>query len=200
MQSSRARRNEASYQEPAGSDDEGDKSESDDDSSLRSESPEPLQPASTVDQLESNIDDQAVAGHNDGDAHVTTEEGAEMETPGLPKLYLFSGGGFCLPDEEENDISPGIKDRDQLDEDIQPNLHGGPNEESNGHLGPSQHGAVDPVTNTPGLPTEDQFTQPQTQATDVGDIPVKTAQMDANVGSGLRAVPFLRKKRPPKQP
>jgi DNA excision repair protein ERCC-5 len=183
VQSSRARKNEANYQEPAGSDDGGDKSESEDDISSRSESPNPLQPTSTEGQLESNIDEQAVAGHR------STEQGADLETTAPPKLYLFSGGGFCLPDEDDEILA-------SLDEGSQAELHGGPNEVSNGHLGSSQQTGVDPDIS--GLPTEGQeFTQTETQSTDVGDVPVKT---DANVGSGLRAIPFLRKKRPPKQP
>lgn len=201
VQSSRARRNEAKYQEPAGSDDEGDHSGSEDDVSLRDKSPDPLQPANTEDQLESNIDDQAVAGPNDGDVHKSTVQRADMETPALPKLYLFSGGGFCLPDEEVDEISAGLKDHDQMDAGIQPELHDGPNEVSNGHLGPSQHNAIDPFTNTPGLPSEgEEFTQTETQSTSVGDVPGNIVQVDANVGSGLRAVPFLRKKRLPRQP
>lgn len=186
MQSSRARKNGANYHEPTGSDDGVNQSESDDDVSGRSESSNPPQPASReFNDLGVNVDDHTagVSQSNDGDVHPrTTREEAipgtadsgQPEEP--PKLYLFSGGGFCLPDEEGGELSglPGS---------IPPESHGDQNE---GQL----NGLVSQTTETQGLKIADLLA-----AGDDDD-----AQVDANVGSGLRAMPFLRRKRPSKQP
>jgi len=87
-----------------------DKFDSGDDVSVKCESSNPPQAASReIDQLEIDLDNHMAAGSlsNDGDVdHRTIEERVHMEigsgkSAEPPKLYLFSGGGFCIPDEDE---------------------------------------------------------------------------------------------------
>lgn len=172
MQSSRARKNEANYQEPTGSDDNGD------DVSLKSDSPKSAQPAiNDANELEINM-----VG-DEGLDHRTDREGAPGKSAEPPKLYLFSGGGFCVPDEEDG--TPGV--------DAQPNAHGDGNEGQS-------NGTGDPQTEDPGLSLEAQPTAGLTIANLLVAGDETSTQVDASAGSGLRAMPFLRRKRPSKQP
>lgn len=207
MQSSRARKNEANYHEPTGSDDGVDKSDSDDDVSLRSESSNPPQLArSESDQLETNLDDHMAGGSQSNNVdRRTREDGSQVavdsgKSAELPKLYLFSGGGFCVPDEEDEVSGLHVPDR------IQPALHG--DLQSNG-VGSSQRSTGDPVSTSAGLQTEDLELTTEIQSTTglkiadllaAGEDDVTNAQVDPSVGSGLRAMPFLRRKQPSKQP
>jgi len=209
VQSSRVRKNEANYHEPTGSDDGVDISESDDDVSRRSESSNPPQTASReIDQLEINRDNH-LAGEspsNDGDVnHRTTEELSHVAIDSGKNLYLFSGGGFCVPDEDE--IS-GLHVQDSMQAELQGDLVEGHSKGADA----SQCSIVEPVTSSPSLRTEDtgvisQTTETQsTSGVGIADLlaaegdDVKSAQVDASVGMGLRAMPFLRRKRPSKQP
>lgn len=215
VQSSRVRKNEASYHEPTGSDDGMDKSESDDDVSLRSESSIPPQAASReIDQPEINRDNHIAGGSqsNDGEVnHRTTEELSHVaidsgKSAGPPKLYLFSGGGFCVPDEED-EIS-GLHVLDTMQSELQVDHI----EDHSKGVDASQCITVEPVTSSPSLRTEDMGVVSQTAETQstsgvkIADLlaaegdDVKSAQVDASVGMGLRAMPFLRRKRPSKQP
>lgn len=212
MQSSRARKNEANYHEPTGSDDGVDKSDSDDDVSLRSESSNPPQLArSESDQLEMNLDDHMAGGlqSNNGDMdRRTKEDGAQVavdsgKSAELPKLYLFSGGGFCVPDEEDEVSGLHVPDR------IQPVLHGDLNEGQSNGVGSSQRSTGDPVSTSAGLQTEDLELATEIQSTTglkiadllaAGEDDMTSARVDPSVGSGLRAMPFLRRKQPSKQP
>lgn len=198
LQSSRARKNEADYREPTGSDDGVENSESDDDVSLRSESSNPPQPATA--QLE--IDHIAGGPEiNPGDVDHRTTEGAHVavdsrKSTASQKLYLFSGGGFCVPDEEDEISGLQLLNEGQ----------------SNGHVGSSQRIAVDPVTSSPGLRSEDLGLISETTETlpttglKIADLLAaggdddKSAQVDTSGGSGLRAIPFFRRKKPSKQP
>lgn len=177
VQSSRARKNEANYQERTGSDD------NDDDVSLRSDSPNSPQPASK----DSNDLEVNMVGEVGDLEHRTEEEEAPGKSAEPPKLYLFSGGGFCVPEEEDG--TSGV--------DAQPNAH------CDGIEGQS-NGTGDPdsslQTEDAGLTSQTQPTTGLTIANLLAAGKETSTQVDASAGIGLRAMPMLRRKRPSKQP
>uniref|UniRef100_A0A7I4ABB3 DNA repair protein UVH3 n=1 Tax=Physcomitrium patens TaxID=3218 RepID=A0A7I4ABB3_PHYPA len=196
--SSRARKNEANYNEPAGSDDAADNPENEDDVSTGSQTSNP----SREDHAEEIIDHRnfvqsssaeyqagAGAGHlrDDGDVHRDRETGAvAAETGSVPTpSYLFSGGGFCVPEE---DVVPGLEGHHEQNDNIQPE------QDVTEPCDPNElvSGQVD-ADITPDLSNVDQeLIQTATQ--------VAIEEMHTSASSGFRALPFLRRKRPSKQP
>lgn len=137
---------------------------------------------------------------------------AEMQQRLEPPKYLFTGGGFCVSDEEN--VLPSPEDGQEQDNDnsdcggVSAFEESNLNMESNGQVDPVQH-MGDPLV-TPALSlnetnlrvemeTRSTNAEPDQVSDPVDDI-IIAEQNIARVDTGLRAMPMLRRKRPPKVP
>lgn len=137
---------------------------------------------------------------------------AEMQQRLEPPEYLFTGGGFCVSDEEN--VLPSLEHSREHDND-----NGGCrgvgafhesdlNMDSNGQVDSVQHVGDPLVTPALSLDETNLRVEMETQSTSaepvqvpdpVGDI-IIAEQNVARVDTGLRVMPMLRRKRPPKVP
>ena len=137
---------------------------------------------------------------------------AEMQQRLEPPEYLFTGGGFCVSDEEN--VLPSLEHSREQDND-NGELRGvgafeesDLNMESNGQVDSVQHVGDPLVTPALSLDETNLRVEMETQSTSaepvqvpdpVGDI-IIAEQNVARVDTGLRVMPMLRRKRPPKVP
>lgn len=151
----------------------------------------------------------AGGGCCDSDEHMgggfvrSDEEGAAADTGCLqPPDYMFNGGGFCVPDKEDD----SLPSKDPHEEDESQTRASDLNMASRGHIDRSQTPAPLAI---PGLNVNEEkdlkvefesgLADSRQVSADTG-VSMISGKEEASVAGGLRAMPLLRRKRPANKP